>query len=145
VPIGSVWGAGTWADTAWAEGTWADAVIPEPEQETGARGGWLSRQQIRDEEDFQRDRKRREKELLEEIALAYDRLHGESAPEIAQEAAKIVAPYVEGRKPKKALPAPARIDFPALSRNIEAATKLLKLYEEQLDDEEAANVLLSVV
>jgi hypothetical protein len=144
VPIGSVWGTGTWADTAWADGTWANAVVPEPEPEVLARGGgWLSRKQIRDEEDFQRDRKRREQELEEEIRLAYARLH--ESPAEARQAIEIVAPYVEGRKPRKALPAASRIDFQALSRNIEAATKLLKLYEEQLDDEEAANVLLSVV
>jgi hypothetical protein len=26
-PIGSVWAAGTWADTAWEVNTWADAVV----------------------------------------------------------------------------------------------------------------------
>jgi hypothetical protein len=109
------------------------------------RGGWLSREQIRDEEEFQRARKKREKELLEEIELAYERLHEEAPQEIAREAAKVVAPYVEGRKPKKALPAPSRVDFQALSRNIAAAEKLLALYQEQQDDEEAALTVLQFV
>jgi hypothetical protein len=116
---------------------------PEPEQETGARGGWLSREQIRDEEEFQRARKKREKELEEEIRLAYARLH--ESPAEAREAIEIVAPYVEGKRPKKALPAPSRVDFQALSRNVKAAEKLLALYEDQQDDEEAALIVLTLV
>lgn len=29
-PIGSVWGAGTWADTTWGIGTWGAASTPPP-------------------------------------------------------------------------------------------------------------------
>lgn len=41
MPIGSSWGAGTWADTAWAPDTWADAGAPEPPVlDVDGAGGW---------------------------------------------------------------------------------------------------------
>ncbi len=38
-PIGSVWDAGSWSDTAWCLGTWAGAVTPPVVVQTG---GWYA-------------------------------------------------------------------------------------------------------
>jgi hypothetical protein len=111
---------------------------------TQARGGWLpTKREIEEEERFRKKRREREKELREEIEHAYAALYENAAT--APQALEVVAPYVEGRPPTKKLPAPARIDFSALAGDIEAAEALLRLYQEERDDEEAATMLLSVV
>jgi hypothetical protein len=47
-PVGSVWAAGTWSDTAWEANTWADASPTPPSGQVPAASRYRASYQIRD-------------------------------------------------------------------------------------------------
>lgn len=71
--MASSWGT-SWG-TSWAN-SWGAAAVA-----TITRGGWLSDEQIRADEDHRKKRKKRERELEETIELAYKRLTGKISAE----------------------------------------------------------------
>lgn len=122
------------------------STTPAPEVSETSRGGdgfrRKRRVEIREKERLDLTREERLERLRRELEEAYDELHGlKPAPEVLAEAKAIVAPFAEGRK-TKGLPPPARIDFAAMAREVSAAKQLLALYEEHLNEEEAAAFML---
>lgn len=127
--VDGVWKAGVWATTAWADGVWREGAPPEPPAEDIPQGGHYWPDVKRD--DWRERNQKQRRELLERIINGV-----EDAPaEIREEVADIVRPYRQGARLTRA-------SLDRLADNLRAVERLLAAYQEYIDDEDAAAILL---
>lgn len=103
------------------------AAAPQPEQETVLQGGhYWPDVEPQDWRQRSHDERRR---ILERIISGAR----EAPAEVREEVAEIVQPYKRKR---------GRVDVTALAANVEAVDRLIRAYQDYLDDDDAALVLL---
>ncbi len=108
-----------------------------PEVVVRRLGGWIYEGRRRKR---WKDKKREEeRKLLEALERIYERVTGEAPDEVIE----VVAPYTKGNKPRTRPPAPRRVDFEAMSRNLRAVEKLVEIARQAQTDEAVAILLLS--
>lgn len=100
-----------------------------------AGGGYPRRRK----EVSEKERRWTEEEYRLRLEEIYDELHGLKKP-VEAEAAEIIAPFVS--RPAKWLPPASKVDFAALAESVQAAERLIALYEDYIRDEEEAFFML---
>lgn len=108
--------------------------------DTGGDPVWITPDHVKRKRDA--DKLRRERKLQDFLEETYNRIHG-IEPEIVE---KVVRPYITRTVDKTAeVPRiqPA-IDYAAMARADEARKRMLELYQEYLEEEDIAALLLLV-
>lgn len=133
------------------------AVIVAPELGTGG-GWWLNEKEVRKirkrlkeefyagEDRIYKERKE-DKEWVDDLERTYNAINGIADPEAYEALEKIVKPFTPKKKKSKIRPdGGLRIDFSALSMQIQAVDAMLALRERQMelarDEEEAIAALI---
>lgn len=126
--VDGVWKVGVWATTVWANGVWREGAAPVVETEILAGAGYPV---------FQKKKFVRKPSIKELLDVAMAEIYEAGTEEnVAKETklafAKIVKPFT---KSKAKIPEVESVNWVALQKDAEQVDKLLKLWKQQIDDD----------